>query len=302
MVVCLAACKPGTPRKYIQPDKIEDIMVDYHLAVAMASEMDNGNDREVQKALLIDAVLRKHGVTQAEFDSSMVYYYKRSDRFESMYRHIADRLDEQALRMGASESELGAFTNLGTTGDTANIWTGHTQALLMPVTPYNRLDFTVEIDSTFKRGDSFMLRFGSDYLYQDGARQGMAYIAVKYDTDTIVTRNMRFQTSDANELRVNDLDANITGIKGYFLVGEGAENTTTQRLVFLRNIQLIRFHNPEYEKENKKDSIAADSIARRTDADPIGGRDTVGHREGMLPADSGATIHRVVRRVRPAHL
>ena len=37
----MGACKPGTPSEFIQPDDMEDILVDYHLARAMA-EQDGG--------------------------------------------------------------------------------------------------------------------------------------------------------------------------------------------------------------------------------------------------------------------
>ena len=89
IVLWLVGCKPGTPSEYIQPDEMEDILVDYHMAKAMAEHADEeyGN-RSYQQALFIEAVMQKHGVTKAEFDSSLVYYYRRADRFTEIYEHI----------------------------------------------------------------------------------------------------------------------------------------------------------------------------------------------------------------------
>ena len=85
------ACKPTVPSGYIQPDDMEDLLYDYHIAQTMAIE--NGRDdgkEDYNQTLYFAAVLEKHGVTKAKFDSSLTYYYVRADRFNDMYQHIAN--------------------------------------------------------------------------------------------------------------------------------------------------------------------------------------------------------------------
>ena len=36
VLLLLAACHPGVPKQYIQPDEMEDLLYDYHLSQAMA--------------------------------------------------------------------------------------------------------------------------------------------------------------------------------------------------------------------------------------------------------------------------
>jgi hypothetical protein len=38
LLMLIGACKPQTPKQFIQPKEMEDILVDYHLAMAMANE------------------------------------------------------------------------------------------------------------------------------------------------------------------------------------------------------------------------------------------------------------------------
>ena len=98
MLTAFVACKPKTPRQYIQPDDMEDILVEYHVAKAMAMQKAQRDmSRSYQTALYIDAVLAKYGVSKAQFDSSLVYYYTRADRFEPIYKRVSERLEEQAL-------------------------------------------------------------------------------------------------------------------------------------------------------------------------------------------------------------
>ena len=56
--LAMAACRPGTPSEYIQPDDMEDILVDYHLARAMAQNTGLHYDSiGYYQALYVDALL-----------------------------------------------------------------------------------------------------------------------------------------------------------------------------------------------------------------------------------------------------
>ena len=72
MLILLSACTPTVPSKYLQPDEIEDLMYDFYVSQGM------GNSRvgstEYQNRYNLESVLKKYGLTSAEFDSSLVYY------------------------------------------------------------------------------------------------------------------------------------------------------------------------------------------------------------------------------------
>ena len=293
LLAFVAACVPGTPKQYIQPDDMEDILVDYYMAKALAQQGSVPySEREYRTALYLEAVLKKHGVTQELFDSSLVYYYTRADRFDAVFERVSDRLDEQALVLGASEGEIGKYASYSATGDTANIWQDRPVALLLPAPPYNRWEFNIEGDSTFRKGDRLMLMYVSDYMYQSGAKTGIAYMAVDYG-DTVVSSNQHFSTSGVNQLRLNeDTTRTIKTIKGFFYLDGGSEKTTTTRLLFLNNVQLIRFHTKPADYE-PTDSLARDSIGEQLPKDSIGGGDSVGSGGEVLRPDSGIALHRV---------
>ena len=293
----LLGCKPGTPSQYIQPDDMEDILVDYHMAKAMADNYDGSyEDRNYQQALYIEAVMRKHGVTKAEFDSSLVYYYRRADRFNKMYKEVADRLEEQALVHGATEGEIGKFASLSTTGDTANIWTDRVRLTMMPQPPYNRWSFEITVDSAFRKGDSFLMQFMSDFMFQDGSRSCTLNMAVTYENDTTISKNIIFSSTGLTQLHVPAFENYaVKRMRGYFYLGGGSDRTTTTRLLFLDNIQLIRFHNERHE-ETKKDSCESDSIAGQFTIDTSSSGNLKRGSHEMVSVDSGVAKHRMVRR------
>lgn len=293
----IIGCKPGTPSEYIQPDDMEDILFDYHMAKAMADQVDGPFDeRNFQQTLYIEAVLQKHGVTKADFDSSLVYYYRRADRFNEMYKHVADRLEEQALVLGATEGEIGKFVSLSISGDTANIWTDRSRYAMMSVPPYNRCSFEIAVDSAFYEGDSFLMQFVSDFMFQDGTRSCTLNMAVTYDNDTTISKNIIFSYSGLTQLRIPAFENHVVKrMRGYFYLAGGTDRTTTTRLLFLDNIQLIRFHCERYEGF-KKDSIESDSIGERKTIDTLGSRDLQRSGTEILPIDAGDAKHRMVSR------
>lgn len=297
MLLLMAACKPGTPSQYIQPGKMEDILVDYQLARAMAMyEQQSGDAREYSSALYMEAVLKKHGVTKAEFDSSLVWYYTRADRFDEIGKRVAERLEEMALVQGASEGEIGKYAQYNATGDTANVWADRTTAVLLPMPPYNRWEFNIQADSTYRRGDQLMLMFLSDYMFQTGAKNGLVYMAVEYD-DTVVSRNLRFSVTGITQLRVpEDTLRRIKAVKGYFYLDGGPDKTTATRILFLNNVQLIRFHTKDETYEATADSIPRGADDRRLSADTLGGLSGAEPRDSMPPLDPGAAIDTVVPR------
>ena len=277
---------------------MEDILVDYHVAKAMAMQsVRHDMTRSYQTALYIDAVLAKHGVSRAQFDSSLVYYYTRADRFEPMYKRVSERLEEQALTYGANDSEIGKYANA--TGDTANIWSGRTAMLMLPQPPYNRWDFELEGDSLFKRGDSFLMQFVSDYMYQSSdPRNGILYVAIEY-TDTIISRQHRFAASMLNRVDLLSRDdKDIKSIRGFFYLNNDDNPTATSaRLLFLNNVQLIRFHKKE--DETKKNSLPSPDTGGQHPSDSLSDRTDGGGGQPLVSADAGDGPHRAPFRDRP---
>ena len=124
LMLVMIGCKPTVPSEFIQPGELEDILYDYHVAQAMANEVSYRNSEEnyYDKNAFFHAVLKKHDVTEAEFDSSLVYYYSHAERLKGIYQHVKERLNDEAKALGASVGDLNKYSAYSTVGDTANVW------------------------------------------------------------------------------------------------------------------------------------------------------------------------------------
>ena len=251
----MLSCKPTVPSEYIQPDDMEDLLYDMHIALSMADNENDYEKRDFNRVLYFATVLKNHGVTKAQFDSSLIYYYIRADRFSPIYKRVAQRLSDEALELGASEGEVVRYANITNSEDTTDIWTGDLLMMLIPYAPYNRYDFTQKSDSSFRKGDSFLFMVNSDFIIQSGSRDAKAVIAVRYDNDTVVCKTTGISTSGVCQLQVPELKGRkAKEISGFIYLTPEKEETTNLKLLAIKNIRLIKFRK----KELPKDSVATD--------------------------------------------
>ena len=112
-----ASCKPSLPRDVLSKGKMTDILFDYHIALAMAQNEDGGSEKN--SLAYREAVLKKHDVTSADFDSSMVYYMRHTELLHDVYKDLAERLDKEVVALGGNSTGNSDFDNLTAVGDTA---------------------------------------------------------------------------------------------------------------------------------------------------------------------------------------
>lgn len=268
LLFCVSSCKPSLPSGVFSKGKMTDILYDYHLALAMAHMDDNGD--KGQSLAYREAVLRKHDVTSAEFDSSMVYYMRHTELLEDVYKDLTDRYNNEITAMGGSAKEGGEFANLSATGDTANVWNLAASMVFMPVKPFNSTSFDIKVDSTFHKGDRLMLDFDAQFIYQDGMRNGVAMLAVQFGNDSIAQRTIMIQSTQHYSVELSDADSlGIKSVKGYFMLmngddGTGVSSQTTLKLMFLEHIKLIRMHpqKPVAAPAGNSPSASSDSLRK----------------------------------------
>ena len=268
LLFCVSSCKPSLPSGVLSKGKMTDILYDYHLALAMAHMDDNGD--KGQSLAYREAVLRKHDVTSAEFDSSMVYYMRHTELLEDVYKDLTDRYNNEITAMGGSAKEGGEFANLSATGDTANVWNLAASMVFMPVKPFNSTSFDIKVDSTFHKGDRLMLDFDAQFIYQDGMRNGVAMLAVQFGNDSIAQRTIMIQSTQHYSVELSDDDSlGIKSVKGYFMLmngdnGTGVSSQTTLKLMFLEHIKLIRMHpqKPVAAPAGSAASASSDSLRK----------------------------------------
>ena len=251
----LSACKPSIPTEIIQPDDMEDLLYDYYVAQNITGDQHDGYDYRAKYNNGL--VFKKHGVTEAEFDSSLVYYYNHIEDLYKIYESVQARLSNEAIELGASVGDVERYMKRSLSGDTMDIWTGHRHHLLFPQPPYNIFQFVQKADTACRANDSYMMTFGSSFLVQSGARSATALLSVVYENDSVFTKSISVPLSGTINLDIPECGLRAKEFRGYFYMPErqGADNASDMCLYMADHIQLMRFHHPDVEK---KDSVSVE--------------------------------------------
>lgn len=264
-LLLLVGCTVDLPSYVISERKMEKILYDYHLAQGMAESQ--GGDVEANRYLYVQKVFEKYHVTEAQFDTSMVWYSGHASHLQKMYEHIEARLERESNAAGLNIPEEDKFARFTAEGDTANIWSGKQMFFLHGNREQNLYTVVIPADSTFQRGDYFMFRCSNRFVVKDSEREGFVILQVKYDNDSTVSNTMMI-TSDY------DVTVNIPSSKAllrhdirsvsctfYYAFDEGKEDAF--RMWAISKPVLLRYHSKTIATDTLSvvpDSLSDDSL------------------------------------------
>lgn len=260
LLLLLTSCKPTIPGEYLQPDEMEDVLYDYHLAQAMGVQMLDGGrtPSDIDQNVYKMAALRKHGLTEAQFDHSLAYYMRHTDELHRIYEDLAQRYSDDAVSLGASVNDINQFGD-AQQGDTTNVWNKAQAIVLTTYEGMNQESFTLKGDTAYHKGDKLMLNFDTQFIVQDGSRDLVAVMAVTFQNDSTVQQLTRVSGNSHYSITIDDRDRlGIKKVRGFFLLNRGENDSeTTLKLICLYNIRLVRMHTPQEKKQenNEKDSL-----------------------------------------------
>lgn len=239
---------------------MEDVLVDYHLALAIA-EVQVG-DLQSNRYILTQAALRKHGVTEEELDSSMLYWCRNSEKFVKICDRVSERLNYMAESQGVERQERNPYSYLATEGDTANVWNLREGVVVVPNIVDNIYSFTIEADTTYHLGDNFMWAFTTQFLNSDHYNEAYALLSIHYDNDSIVGTSQRISSSRQIEVRLNCpikyKNVPIRSVNGTIYMPLRKDGFG---ILALNNFVLVRYHDKTI-RIDKEEALVADSTEK----------------------------------------
>lgn len=288
----LLACRPGVPSDVIPPSKLEDLLYDYHVAQAMAET--TGDSVNYRRYAYVRAVFDKYGVTEAEFDSAMVWYSAHSEYLSDIYRRIGERFESGVAVLGKATGGRDAFADLTDDGDTVNIWQESTFRILKPCRTDSRMSFALDADSSFHKGDELLWRFDPRHIVKGGSCEIYAGLYIRFDNDSTAGVTRRIYSNSQVQLRLGGDTAHAVRSVGGFVSYRMPDDDKTFTMLILNNIMLIRMHRPE-------ELLKADSVTAKPAADSLAATAADSVETIVVRADSGRRLSPVeLRDSRPA--
>ena len=155
LLLLLSACD-DRPSSVLSRGKMEDVLYDYHIMQGIIEHLPY-EEREEKAQDYINAVYAKHGITEAEFDSSIVYYNRHTSDLHTIYEHLKERYNavNENLQIVNGNNDMMAIFSTG--GDTTNLWNSTKLIALRNKDILNTESFTIHADTSFRRHDQFIL-------------------------------------------------------------------------------------------------------------------------------------------------
>ena len=253
----LGGCKKGIPKDIIQPAKTEQLLYDYHMAKAMADEL--SYEEKYKQPLYINYVLEKHHTTQAEFDSSMVWYTRHTDQLSKIYENINKRYKKEQETINHLIAIRDNKPKETQPGDSINVWYGNPLNMLTNYITSNKLKFDIPADTNFKQHDELVWKMRYTFLSNkhipDTAVMAMY---MRYENDSLIQVVKKVVRSGVDSLVLkSDSAYQMKELKG-FIYYPGNDK---KKVLLIDNVTLMRYHHPQADSisVSKSDSIKDDN-------------------------------------------
>ncbi len=259
------------PNDVLSKSDMEDVLVDYHMARAMTEDLPS-NERYKQ-ALYMDYVFKKHGITEAEFNSSLKWYSRYTEDFAKIYTEVNKRLLAQKNDINHLISATGNDQQESKNGDSINVW--HKQLIykLTQSAATNKVYFTIYPDSNYKERDALIWSVRYTFVSAKQQQQdAVMSMTIKYTNDSVLTETRNIDRSGIYNIRLqNDSSTyKIKEIKGFVYYNQLSHYL--QDALIIDRISLTRYHSkkamntskkPIAVNINKSDSLKKDSMKKQ---------------------------------------
>ncbi len=148
----LAACSP-VPEGILSQKEMRTVLADMEIAEAIIGA-DQGIYRDDAKKLaLYESVFKKHHITQAEYDSSLVWYAQNLDIYMRVYNLAGKDIEDRLRDLGDVErTQIDTQKN-----DSVDIWSRRNHLTFSPNASFNGTTFNIEPKASYPPGSTFKL-------------------------------------------------------------------------------------------------------------------------------------------------
>lgn len=231
-MLLLTSCGKQIPDDIIQPDRMEHVLYDYHLASGMTVAKNT-----VQKEAYRQYVFQKHGINEAEFDSSMVWYTRNSKMLAEIYTNLSKRFqaEEEHVALLIAQKDTKQLTTQK--GDSVDIWQ-QPDILWLANTPLSDITkFDIQSDSNFHPKDRFVWSTNYTVLSEGKVTMGLNLL---FDNDSVIGKTLDITQSGIQSIELKpDSSYQLKSINGFIYLHK---DSVQKPSILVNDITLMRYH------------------------------------------------------------
>ena len=232
---------------------MEELLHDYHLASSMTNELPYSEN--YKKQAYLNYVFKKHNVTEAQFDSSMVWYTRHTEELAKIYENLNKRFDRESKSVASQVAKRDNQTFVSLSGDTVNIWQDRPVYWLTTSPITNKMTFDFKADTTFRPNDTFIWEADYNFLPAGAQAEVTVALSVSFANDSIQGTTQTMNRAGTQRFYLKADSAAIRGVSGFVYF---KADTLHPSSVLISNIRLTRIHEKSGSKLKTRSVETAD--------------------------------------------
>lgn len=257
MILVVAGCKVKRPDSVIPESEMEELLYDYHMAQSLGENLPYSEN--YKKVLYTEAVFKKHGTTEAVFDSSMVWYTRNMELLSKIYERVTKRLKTEQDAVNHLIAIRDKKPKMSAPGDSVDVWMGLRMAQLTGMPLNDKLTFTLPADTNYQKRDTLQWEVRYHFLEgkPDTTRAAIMAMQIIFENDSIISHTQKVMHSGVERIRLqSDTLGTIKEVKGFIYYPGGKQWKT----LLADKISLTRYRCTDTLSVATRDSLRNDSI------------------------------------------
>lgn len=235
LVLFLLTTCSKVPDHILSEKKMQDVMTDMHLAEAIISSDYRKYDNDSIKKVLYKSVFAKYEITQAAYDSSLVWYARNLDIYLKVYDRAKIEIENKIKDLGDVQAKAAPSSNQ----DSIDVWPRRTSLELTPKALFNGVVFDISPDVSYSSGSSFVLGM-KVWGLKKGSRNYPEVRISADQGDTIITVNQTIKKDGYQEITLKSLATKqVKQVYGYIRLDN---SDSTYYKVYLDSINLMKYN------------------------------------------------------------
>jgi len=241
---CIPVSCSRVPQHIISERKMRVVLYDMQIAEAIVEKMPESYPTSDDRMTVYEAVFAKHQITQAEFDSSLVWYGKHVDLYMGIYQLVLKDLNANLAAFSEIKPEpiIGDISG----NDSIDIWIYNRSEIFSPKRVFNAILFDIFPQNPYLSGSSYVFElsvWGIPPLLKYKPKIHISAI----QADTVISVIKEVTGDGFYEADVRTVDSlDVKRIYGYIYM---PETDVTYHSIYLNDIRLMKYKN-EVKVEN----------------------------------------------------
>lgn len=266
LLLVVAGCKVKRPSDVIPETEMENLLYDYHLAKSMGDNL--SHTENYKKTLYLDAIFKKHGTTEAIFDSSLVWYARNTETFSKICERVKKRLRAQQEEINALIALRDKKPKMTQSGDSIDVWAWARMLRLTGGITNSQYTFVLPVDTNYKERDTLVWEARYHFLEPrcpDSLRYAAMAMQIIYEKDTVSSWEL-VGTAGTHMVRLYaDTLGAMKEVRGFIYYPNNGKQKAGALLA--DRFKLMRYHCTDSLSPAERDSVnrqilIADSLRR----------------------------------------